>query len=135
MYYYGIVEIDNDGSASGYFPSVPGCYFAGENLKATYEDAESAIDAHFELLAEKEQEIPRCNELPVFDKSDPATSRLILICLDIDITRYLGNPERINITMPQPLIAKIDKVVGKDSRYKSRSHFIAEAARKELSHL
>jgi len=138
MKYYGIVEIDTDRSASGYFPDVPGCFFAGDDLHDAYLDAESAIEAHFEMTAEKGMEIPQSNGVPVIDASTFHLEKghiIMMIEVNVDVTKYLGKSERINITMPHLLIEKIDKAVGQDSRYTSRSHFIAEAARKELSHL
>lgn len=135
MLYYGLVEIDHDGSASGYFPDIPGCLFAGDNMHEAFLDAESAIKAHFELMAEKGLPIPEANSIQASDVSshNQHGKREIWVCVEVDITKYLGKSERINITMPHLLIEKIDKVVGKDSRYASRSHFLAEAARKELS--
>ena len=104
MLFPALIEIDADGSASGFFPDVKGCYFAGNTPEHTLHDAHKALHAHFELMVEKGL-----------------------------LTRYLGKSERINITMPHLLIEKIDRVVGHDARYTSRSHFLAEAARKALS--
>ncbi|WP_033748594.1 type II toxin-antitoxin system HicB family antitoxin [Pantoea sp. NGS-ED-1003] len=137
MLYFGIAEIDQDKSASGYFPGIPGCTFAGDDLREALQDAESALNAHFELMAEKGLPIPEYNDMPDVDSGSFNENglKVMMICVDVDITKYLGKSERINITMPHLLIEKIDKAVGQDSRYTSRSHFIAEAARKELSHL
>jgi predicted RNase H-like HicB family nuclease len=52
MFYPAYVHSDYDGSASGFFPDVPGCYFAGDTLDKAFEDAKGALDAHFELLSE-----------------------------------------------------------------------------------
>lgn len=138
MIYYGVVEIDtHNGSASGMFPDIPGCSYAGDNLKEAFIEAESALEAHFELSAEKGFPIPESNPIPDIDSGtiNKHGNKVMLICVDIDITKYQGKSERINITMPQLLIDKIDKAVGQNSRYSSRSHFIAEAARKELSNI
>ena len=32
MFYPAYIHSDPDGSASGFFPDVPGCYFAGDTL-------------------------------------------------------------------------------------------------------
>ncbi|MFP3439141.1 type II toxin-antitoxin system HicB family antitoxin [Pantoea sp. SIMBA_133] len=58
MFYAAFVEVENDYSSSGFFPHVPGCIFACGNAKDTVENAISAIDAHFELLAEKGMQLP-----------------------------------------------------------------------------
>lgn len=140
MLYSAYVEIDTDGSASGYFPDVPGCIFAGDTPEETVKDAHSALEAHFELMADKGMAIPESSDSWNLDISpengngeEAKPGRWIYV--EIDTTKYLGKSDRINITMPHLLIEKIDKAVGQNSRYTSRSHFIAEAARKELSQI
>jgi len=140
MFYSAFVEVDSDGSASGFFPDVPGCIFSGRNPEETMKDAESALDAHFELMAEKGMNIPEPSQKWHFKMSPENGSGIhtedgVWIYVEVDTTKYLGKSERINITMPHLLIEKIDKAVGESSRYSSRSHFIAEAARKELSNI
>nr|WP_154324863.1 type II toxin-antitoxin system HicB family antitoxin [Pantoea sp. 201603H] len=140
MLYYAYVHVDKDGSSSGYFPDVTGCYFAGDTPDETIKDAHSAINAHFELMAEKGMSIPESSgqwglDMSAESGSGEEDSKGVWVAVDIDITKYLGKSERINITMPHLLIERIDSEVGKNSRYSSRSHFLAEAARKELSQL
>ena len=129
MLFPALSEIDADGSASGFFPDVKGCYFAGNTPEHTLHDAHKALHAHFELMVEKGLLIPEPSQHWMNNLNQPG----IWMYVDIDITRYLGKSERINITMPHLLIEKIDRVVGHDARYTSRSHFLAEAARKALS--
>lgn len=136
MLYPAFVEIDTDGTASGFFPDVPGCYFAGDTPEETIADATSALNAHFELLAEKAMAIPepaltwRSASYPIVDGR---AVEGVWVYISIDITRFFGRSERINISMPNLLIEKIDRTVSEDPRYTSRSHFLAEAARKVLS--
>lgn len=54
MLYPAFIEFDGAYSASGWFPDIDGCIFAGENVEEAYADAKSAIDAHFELLSEND---------------------------------------------------------------------------------
>ncbi|OTA18337.1 phage-like protein [Xenorhabdus vietnamensis] len=62
MLYPAFIEIDQDGSASGWFPDVAGCIFAGDTLEEAYADAQSAINAHFELMKEQNLEFPNHGE-------------------------------------------------------------------------
>ncbi|EBP9900722.1 CopG family transcriptional regulator, partial [Salmonella enterica] len=41
--------------------------------------------------------------------------------------------QRINISLPDTLIKRIDNVVVSNPAYRDRSHFLAEAARHELN--
>lgn len=54
------------------------------------------------------------------------------LLLDIDLSDFSGKPKRINISMPDTLIAKIDEYVKSSNEYKDRSHFLAMAARHEM---
>lgn len=55
------------------------------------------------------------------------------LLLHVDVSAFEGKPKRINISIPDTLISRIDnKVKAKPDRYRDRSHFIATAARHEL---
>lgn len=58
MFYPAYIHSDPDGSASGFFPDVPCRYFAGDTLDYAFEDARSALVAHFETLCEMNEELP-----------------------------------------------------------------------------
>ena len=45
MFYPAYIHADADGSASGFFPDVPGCYFAGDTLNDAFRDAQSGLMA------------------------------------------------------------------------------------------
>ena len=134
MFYPAYVHSDADGSASGFFPDVPGCYFAGDSLAGAFRDAQNALDAHFEMLSELEQPIP-LSELTVeqhlLNKPDDFIDGHWLM-VDINLDKYEGRVERINITLPQRLLGNIDSFVKNNSDYASRSAFLAEAARRVL---
>lgn len=54
--------------------------------------------------------------------------------LDVDLTGFEGKQQRLNITLPDVLIKRIDGMVSeRKGLYKDRSHFLATAARHELA--
>ena len=54
--------------------------------------------------------------------------------IDVDLSAFEGKQQRINIALPDVLIKRIDGYVSDSSGvYKDRSHFLAQAARHELS--
>jgi predicted RNase H-like HicB family nuclease len=133
MLYPAFVEVDTDGTASGWFPDVPGCTFAGDTIEDAFIDARSAIEAHFELLSEKEREIPtphRIEEHANAKSSDCLKGRWLYI--DVNMDKFDGRAERINITLPHRLLERIDATVKRQPEYGSRSAFLAAAARDEL---
>lgn len=54
--------------------------------------------------------------------------------IDVDLSEFEGKQQRVNITLPDVLIKRIDGFIqGNRSAYKDRSHFLAQAARRELA--
>ncbi|MBV4538453.1 MULTISPECIES: type II toxin-antitoxin system HicB family antitoxin [Pseudomonas] len=112
-------------------PDIPGCYSAGEDLDDAMAMAREAIEGHLELLAQDQQEIPKARKVTVH-AADPAYAGCTWALIDIDITRYLGKAEKLNITLPAYLLNRIDAYVKNHPEQKSRSGFLAEAALKVL---
>ncbi|EEF4620482.1 CopG family transcriptional regulator [Salmonella enterica] len=55
--------------------------------------------------------------------------------IDVDLSEIEGKQQRINISLPDVLIRRIDGYVRESGGvYKDRSHFLAQAARHELAY-
>ncbi|TBR67734.1 MULTISPECIES: type II toxin-antitoxin system HicB family antitoxin [unclassified Escherichia] len=133
MFYPAYIHSDSDGSASGFFPDVPGCYFAGDTLDDAFQDARSALVTHFETLCEMNEELPlpgSVDEHLAQQAQDFIGGQWLLV--DINMNQFEGRAERINITMPKRLLNKIDTYVRNNPDYANRSAFLAEAARRVL---
>ncbi|MDF4275448.1 type II toxin-antitoxin system HicB family antitoxin, partial [Vibrio parahaemolyticus] len=52
--------------------------------------------------------------------------------IEIDVSKYSGKSQRVNISLPESLLAVIDRKVENSDLYRDRSHFLAIAARNEL---
>ncbi|MFZ3401468.1 type II toxin-antitoxin system HicB family antitoxin [Vibrio harveyi] len=52
--------------------------------------------------------------------------------IEIDVSRYSGKTQRVNVSLPESLLAVIDRRVENSDLYRDRSHFLAIAARNEL---
>lgn len=122
---------DADDSASGFAPGVAGVFFAGATLTECLEDAASALDAHIELLVEEGQAIPQERNIDEFLDDEDCQGGIWAI-VAVDITRFEGKPERVNITLPKLLLESIDSFVKERPEFSSRSAFLAEAARHEM---
>lgn len=106
-----------------FFPGVPGCVSAGDNLFNAMENGELALAAHIELLAQDDDEIPEASsEVALDDDIEVASYFLVRVELP-------GRTVRLNITMDEGLVARIDRVA------RNRSAFLAEAARERLREL
>jgi len=119
------------GSFSGFVPDIVGCYFAGESIDDAIADAYSAIDAHLEYQAEKGQTLPEAKKIGAhIDDKDCQGGYWAFV--EIDLSKYDGKAIKLNITLPQNLLMKIDSYVEMHQQFASRSGFIAELARREL---
>lgn len=133
MFYPAYIHSDADGSASGFFPDVPGCYFAGDSLDEAFQDARSALTAHFETLCEMQEDIPAPAVVESHLETHPEDfngGQWLLV--DINMNQFDGRAERINITLPRRLLVKIDGFVQEHPHFSNRSAFLAEAARRVL---
>ena len=95
------------------------------------ENVKEAIAGHLEILAEDGVDIPLASPVNKF-LDDDEFKGFIWAVVDIDVSRYLGKAEKVNVTLPSRLIRMIDDKVGKDKLYKSRSAFLAAGAEKML---
>ncbi len=128
MKYPIAVELGDQYTAFGVVvPDITGCFSAGDSLDEAIENAYEAIEAHLELLAENNTNIPSASRIEDL-RSDPDYAGYIWSFVDIDITPYLGKSHKINVTLPDLLIKRIDDVVAASGKYKSRSGFLAIAA-------
>ncbi|MDF7667627.1 type II toxin-antitoxin system HicB family antitoxin [Orbaceae bacterium ESL0727] len=55
------------------------------------------------------------------------------VIINVDLSKFEGKSKRINISLPDILIDRIDSAVKSSPIYKDRSNFLAQAAAHELS--
>jgi predicted RNase H-like HicB family nuclease len=120
--YLGVIERGEVGFGV-FFPDVPGCVSAGDNLFEAMEKGEQALAAHIELLAQGGEEIPEASSEVAAD-DDIEVASFFLAHVELP-----GKSVRLNITMDEGLVARIDRVA------RNRSEFLAEAARERLREL
>lgn len=114
-------------------PDIPGCFSAGDSLDEAVKNAKEAIGFHLDCLADDGDEIPNATTI-ANHQNNPDFQNMIWALVDVDLSLYLGKAEKINVTLPSRLIARIDdKVFANKSQYKSRSNYLAQLAIKDLS--
>ncbi|CDH44062.1 MAG: type II toxin-antitoxin system HicB family antitoxin [Candidatus Competibacteraceae bacterium] len=124
------IEPGTDTTAFGVVvPDLPGCFSAGDTLDEAVDNAREAIDLHCETIIEDGGSLPTASSLSVH-QTNPEFAGWIWAIVEVPVERYFGPAEKINITLPRLLLAKIDDYTR--SRGVSRSGFLAEAARAAL---
>ncbi|MCK0554445.1 type II toxin-antitoxin system HicB family antitoxin [Pantoea ananatis] len=124
-------KADTDGY-SGFVPDITGCFFAGDTIDDAIVDATEAIDAHLESLADRGKDLPEAKGIEVHIENEDCQNG-IWAYVDIDVSKYDGKAVKLNITLPQNLLVRIDNFVELHKEYNSRSGFLADLARKELT--
>ena len=131
LYPIAISTGDDDHAWGVEVPDIPGCFSAGDDLDDAMAMAREAIEGHFELLAEEGAPIPSAQQVTLH-AANPLYAGCTWAVVDIDVTKYLGKAQKLNITLPGYLLNRIDEYVLHHPEEKSRSGFLASAALKVL---
>ena len=120
------IEPGSEHSAFGVVvPDLPGCFSAGDTLEEAFDNAREAIEAHCEVLAEDGEDLPRAAPLGEH-QADPELAGWIWVMVDVPVERFFGPAEKINITVPARILARIDDYARRHGE--SRSGFLVRAA-------
>ena len=107
-------------------PDLPGCFSAGDTLDEAIDHAREAIDLWCETVIEDGGDVPVAKTLAEH-QSDPEFAGWIWAVVEVPVERYFGPAEKLNITLPRLLLAKIDEYAR--AHGETRSGFLADAAR------
>ncbi len=113
-------------------PDLPGCHCRAKTMDMALTDIIRVIESHLSLLSEYGENIPSASSFESHLTKMEYRGGVWAV-VDLDITPFLGKSHKINVTLPELLIKKIDDVVATDANYKTRSGFIAMAAINELN--
>ena len=128
MRYPVVLHTDNGVSYGVTVPDIPGCFSAGDSFDEARDAVVEGIEGHLEILAESGEDIPRASQVAVH-KDNPDFADGIWGFVDIDIAPFLGKAERVNITLPKYILARIDQEVREHpDEFKSRSNFLLQAS-------
>lgn len=106
------------------FPDFPGCVTAGGTLEEARLMAAEALAGHVAVMRDHGEVIPDASTLDVV-MSDPANAEAVAFLVTIPDVE--PRAKRVQVTLPEDLLAKIDAVTD------NRSAFLARAARRELA--
>ena len=124
-YYPAIIEKAADGYGV-YFPDLPGCTSAGATVQEAALNAEEALQAHIDLAAEHRESVPEPSSLDtIIVEPDVIVAARVLIRADPP-----RRAVRVNITMPEDLLAAVDQYATRTGY--SRSGLLAQAVRERM---
>ncbi len=125
MRYPVYLEKDKDSDYGVTVPDLPGCFSAGETIEEALENAEEAILTHVEGMFMDNETIPIPSLIEDLKKRN-SLKNVIWSVVTIDIGKLSKVVKRINVTIPENILTKIDTYAEKEGE--SRSGFLASAA-------
>ena len=131
LYPIAIETGDAEYAYSVAFPDMPGCFSAGDTLEEALVNAKEAVEFYLEDLAERGKLPPKAGDLSAWQKDEEYQGWAWAV-VDVDIEPFLGKSSKINATLPNLYLKKIDELVKVHPEYKNRSHFLQVAASHEF---
>jgi len=111
-------------------PDLPGCFSAGDTFDEALESVKEAIDLHAEGLAEEDIDLPAAHPIAEH-QANPEYANGVWAVVDVDLSRYQGKAEKINITLLRRLLSRVDAYAR--AHGESRSGFLARAAQEVMA--
>jgi len=125
MRYPILIHKDPDSDYGVTIPDLPGCFSAGGTLDEALQQASEAIACHVEALMLDGEPIPLPKGVDQH-RNNPDYADGIWALVAVDVARLSGKTKRINITLPERLLAQMDSYATQHGA--TRSGLIAEAA-------
>jgi len=126
--YIAIVYKDPKSDFGVSFPDFPGCITAGSSIDEAKDMAHDALSLHVKGLLEDGESIPAPSKLEdIMD--DPEYSDAVAI-LVVTVSEAKPRSVRVNITVPEDMLRRIDNIARK--RGMSRSSFLVNAAQNAI---
>ncbi len=123
---YAIAIEHEPGSAYGVrFPDLPGCFSAGDTLEEAITHANEALAFHIEGLLDAGEKIPNPAALERHT-ANPEYAGVIWALIPIDFSSLSGKSKRLNISLPERVLRRIDAAASKNGE--SRSGYLARVA-------
>ena len=127
--FIGVVHKDPKSEFGVSFPDFPGCITAGSSIDEAKDMAHDALSLHIKGMLEDGKNIPVPSKLEVI-MEDPDFSDAAAILI-VSVSKAKPRSVRLNITVPEDMLRKIDSVAKK--RGMSRSSFLVHAAQHAIA--
>jgi len=126
--YIAVVHKDPKSDFGVSFPDFPGCITAGSSIDEAKDMAHDALSLHIKGMLEDGENIPAPSKLEdIMDDPDYSDAVAILVVSIEARPRAV----RVNITVPEDILRKIDTVAKK--RGMSRSSFLVHVAQNAIT--
>jgi predicted RNase H-like HicB family nuclease len=125
MKYAVVIHKDSDSDYGVTVPDLPGCFSAGATFDEALEMAHEAVELHLEGLLEEGRAVPEPSAIEVLIHN-PDYKGGVWALIDVDLSKLSGKTRRVNITLPERVLALIDEAARRSGE--SRSGYLARVA-------
>ena len=127
--YIAVVHKDPKSDFGVSFPDFPGCITAGSSIDEAKDMANDVLSLHIKGMREDGEKLPAPSKLEdIIDDPDYLDAVVILV---VSVSEAKPRSVRVNITMSEDMLRKIDTVAKK--RGMSRSSFLVHAAQNAIT--
>ncbi|MEL6602365.1 MAG: type II toxin-antitoxin system HicB family antitoxin [Cyanobacteria bacterium J06614_10] len=130
MRYPVVLHKDSDSDYGVTIPDLPGCFSAGSSIDEALQEAIEAAECHIEGLLVDAEDIPSPIAIETH-QTNPDYTEGIWAFIDVDLSKLSGKVRRVNITIPERILTKIDAFAQEQGE--SRSGLIATATMEYIS--
>ena len=127
MRYPIAIELGDETHAYGVVvPDLPGCFSAGDSLDEAVSNAEEAIVAWIDATLDAGELIPQPSSIEASRTQHPDLVDWVWAVVQVDPARLDDKIERVNITLPRRVLARLDAAAR--AAGETRSGYIARLA-------
>ena len=125
MRYPIVIHKDEDSGFGVTVPDLPGCFSAGDTMEDALVSAEEAILGHIELLLMDGHAVPKLSSIEEH-RSNEDYADGVWALVDADVSKLSGKRVRVNITLPERVLAIVDEAAKREGE--TRSGLLVRAA-------
>ena len=118
MKYAIFLEKDTNSDYGVTVPDLPGCFSAGSTIEEALDNAQEAILTHIEGLLLDNEMIPHPSSIEVL-KNSYSSPEYFWSLVPVDIGSLSKNVKRVNITISDNILSKIDAFTKQEGDRKS----------------
>jgi predicted RNase H-like HicB family nuclease len=126
MIYPAYIHKDKGSAYGATLPDFPGCFAAADALQDLPRMIQEAVEVHFEG---EDMDVPAPSAIEEVAHAAAYTNGYWLL-VDIDVARVNPRAMRLNVSLPESLVRRIDDYA--KAHGATRSGFLAEAARRVM---
>ncbi len=127
VYYPAIIERGEHGFGA-FFPDLPGCVSAGVTVQEAAEGAAEALELHLAGMAEDREPLPEPSDIAKLEH-DPEVDEVARLLVPAELP---GRAVRVTITLPEALVAAVDRYAAEHGF--TKSGLLAQAVREKIGH-